>query len=278
MATETPADEINSMLDRLVKVLKEPTASEFNSLTYKTPKGEKRTVFVYPQPVRATKAFRGYVDEANPNVSLTDNEFYVVNLDLPRQLALFSRASDAWGIPARHGDLRENIEAVYGLKEVAYRTLVLDPFWIYTGQMAAKSPEGNVDVRRAIGAKFVDEIIRKPAATVAIDEKGKLIFGYQKTSEEATLQIRYVLADETLQTSLPTREGYFDNFSGAVPVDSDLKEKGIGRWYGTHFEDSFSAVGCDWRSGERVLEVAALRPSRRSPFSALPIFADSLKK
>ena len=175
--------------------------------------------------------------------------------------------------------MKNNFKATYDPNTKEYKEKVLVPYWVYTGEIARKHG-GKVDVRIVKEARFVDKSVSKPLGQVFVDESGRELL--TETQEGTVRQTQYVVEpiDKPLQTEMPTRSGYFNDFKSVVPVDSELtRNKGKGYWYGTYFDNNgFSAVGSDWPSDAGVLGVLSSRPSNRYSDGVLPIWTSENPK
>ncbi len=206
----------------------------------------------YSTPLRASREFsangRDYVNK----------DGVIVNLNPPEQVLLLQLLSKKLGLPLRHGYLKEQLEAACSPQGQAYKQNVLAPLWVYTGEMIAKS-----DDERKIGR--VKDVGILPSDDHAIFE-GK---GFEANTE--LVVVRYNLGP-IIQTEIPTKEGYFDQISGVIPVNGELKSrKGRGYWNGIYFDKGLSAVGCYWDSVVRRLFANADRPLIRLSFGEVGV-------
>ncbi len=194
--------------------------------------GVEKTGWVYPRP-------------------LETSEGTVVQLDLGEQLALLSEVREDLGVALAHGSLGLHLAAYHDPNCRVYKENVLSRQWIYTGEVGRKNPDGTFDVRRAVGAKFVD----REVSSVQPD-----------------------LSQPALQSSVALLSGYFSSLKYSLPVDEEISEKRLGakgHWYGLkedwRLEDGVFAVRCYSRSVGRVLGAVTRRPSGRDSGGALPI-------
>ena len=192
-------------------------------------------VNVYNIPVRSDTpvSFNGY--------AYTREEGVVRGLNLPQQLMLSQLLSERSGMPLRLLTLRENFDAAYSPEGQSYKSNVLVPFWVYTGEMIRKGlDDDNRDIYQVGRAKGAESV---PAGV----SSNHAVFEGETTQPSGLTVIRYSLG-QVQQTELPTETGYFDEFNGAIPVNSEIKSRiGKGYWNGQHFDnDGLSAVGCLW--------------------------------
>jgi len=202
-----------------------------------------------------------------------------VGLNFPEQLRLYELVSGSLGVKMRHPLLAENLAAAYDKNTIQYKENVLEPFWTYNGIISMKNDDGSIDVRRATGAKFVDEIISKSTQIIQ-DSEGR---ESPIKSDGTQLRIRYVceppLDQPPLQTELPTISGYFNDFKGIAPTDADLKRgRAAGSkayWWGASFDDEgLSAVRSLWVSGGRGLVAFSYWPLVGGSCGALGVWTD----
>lgn len=203
--------------------------------------------YVYGEPLRASR-----------RLSIGDTTYAakdggpVVRLNLPEQLIVLQLLSEKWGIPLRHGSMQENLSAAYSPDGQTYKKNVLDPRWVYTGEMVRKSADGSHEIGKAKGVELLPPIVPTVHA----------VFEGEDTQQTSGITvIRYKLGP-VLQTEVPTKTGYFAQFKGVIPVDRELKRKkgrdGSGYWNGVHFDErNLSAVRCIWDSDGRGLIAVA---------------------
>lgn len=203
-------------------------------------------------------------------VNYVDDNGVVINTDLFDQPYLYKGIFKKFGVRARHGTLKENLRAAHSIIE--YKSL-LSLYWVYTGQVIRKFDK-KYEVASIVDIDFVKEKV--PA--ILVERNGKNL-----ATESSTIVVQKVTLGPVLQTTIPTRSGYYTNFSGAIPIDSELgeyrkKRKG---WFGCiYFDDQgLSAVGCYWDSavGE-VLSAFARRPLLESYPGALSVWTDENPK
>ena len=250
--------KLEAITGKLAPVDKE----RFIELTYKDFDGEQKTVFVYPEPMK------------------TKDGSVVRYLDFPEQLVLYRLATDVLGVPARHGSLRETAAAFRNPIAKEYNQRVLNPFWVYTGELAENKGKGKAEVRRALGARFVDEKWRKsgrPPSSVLMKDGKPISADLDNAEGEVIFHVQYVVKD-VIQTSIATETGRFSGFKGVVPVDSEIKSEGDNSWNGTYFKDDFAAVEAGSHVGVQSLDAYASSPSNRDSGGVLPIFSSSKPK
>ncbi len=184
----------------------------------------------------------------------TRDEGVIRGLNFPQQLMLLQLLSERFGMPLRHLTLRENLDASYSPDGQAYRNNVLVPFWVYAGEMIRKDGN-NYQVGQARGVEFL------PAGVTDIEHA---VFEGEAPQQTSGLTIiRYNLGP-VQQTQVPTKSGYFADFRGVIPVDSEITSRKTkdskGYWISQDFEHNLSAVGCVWVSDEQGLYAYVNRP------------------
>ena len=214
------AFEEYAKIEGLVKSADSPVRSKFIHLD--VPKVGER--WVYPVPLTADgNAARG--------------------LNLPEQAVALKNLGEREGIKLTHGSLQENLHAYRSNEAQPYVKSVLEQYWIYTDELGI-SNGNDIDVRRVIGAKFVDSHPRQ-----FFVENGE---NFPRTASSGEFSVMYALS-QVLQKGMADEFGYTDRF-GVVPVNEDLNDKGKLRWNGMSFDnDGFSAVWCTPYPDEEVL-------------------------
>ncbi len=208
----------------------------------------------YSTPLRASREFsangRDYVNK----------DGVIVNLNPPEQVLLLQLLSKKLGLPLRHGYLKEQLEAAYSPQGQAYKQNVLVPLWVYTGEMIAKSGDKS-KIGRVKGVEIVSD--------------DHAVFEGEDPDANELVVVRYNLGP-ILQTEIPTKEGYFDQISGVIPVNGELKSrKGRGYWNRVYFDKGLSAVRCYWNSDEQRLVADAVRPSVPNFIGALGTWTEA---
>jgi hypothetical protein len=207
--------------------------------------------YVYPEPLQCTKQiiFRGdeYVDY---------DTAVIVHLNLPEQLYLYQRIQEKYGIKARHGTMKETLEAAYSDATVEFKEKVLR-YWLYNGEVIRKFAKA-YDVSRAFGMEYRE----LKSVDIMCERGGKLL----ETEGVSTNQIPVIKLGETLQTEIPTVSGFYSEFSGVIPVNKDLgsrNEKSRGDFGLIYFDrNGLSAVGSLWDSGVSTFATYAYEPMR----------------
>ncbi len=207
--------------------------------------------YVGNQPLKSSRSF------SFGGVNFVDKESVVKSLNLYEQLHLNSKLSERTGMKIRHGSLKENLQAFYSKDTKDYKENVLYPYWVFTGEVIRRA--GNsYDVSRAIGADFVKISTSKEG--VLLERDGKPLGA--EGSEETKLIPKMTLGP-TLQTSIPTKSGYYSEFSGAIPTSEDLEDrnsKSKGYFGSIYFENNLSAVRSGWGSVDGDLDAGAGAP------------------
>lgn len=196
---------------------------------------------------------------------------------LGEEAYLLGKIGEKVGLELTFPDVRATLEACYSSQTKSFRKNVLNPYYFRNGLLAIKTPEG-VDIRRVMGAKFVDEEISKPSLQAVVDGSGVSVLKNLSLSNEKILQTKYVVGP-TLQKEMPTKLGRFNEFNGAIPVDSELKSEGKAAWRGSYFDnDNLSAVWSGWPADGGVLAVGSYWPLTRGSYWVLPIFTNQNSK
>ena len=224
-------------------------------------------VYVYPEPLQCTKqvVYRGdeYADY---------DTGAIVHLNLAEQLYLYQRIAEKYGIRARHGTMKENLEAAYSDTTIEYKEKVLR-YWLYNGEIIRKLGK-NYDVSRAIGMEYRDV----KSVDIMCEREGELL----ETEGVSTNQIPVIKLGQTLQTEIPTISGFYSEFSGVIPVDRDLgkrDEKSRGDFGRIYFDkNGLSAVGSLWDSGVDTFATYAYEPLRGVRDAAMGLWTDENPK
>ncbi len=186
----------------------------------------------------------------------------VIRLNLPQQLMLLHLLSQKYELQLRHGSLKENLEAAYHPSGEEYKRNVLDPYWVFTGEMIG--PDG---VYKTLGIEEQQ-----------IQPEYQLVSGGRQLIQLPTDIPQIKLTDRVVQRELPTKTGYFDRFIGAIPVNREIKSQ-IGKGYWTGMfpdEHGWSAVGCYWFSVVWSLVADASWPLSSGNGGALGIWTDEV--
>lgn len=235
MATQTTiiAQSEQELIQQLAKNLYMPKKSDFSLVG-------KGTVYDLPMRSKRNVSFNNY--------DYTRDEGVVRGLNLPQQLLLINQLSERFGTQLSHNTLRTNFDASYSPNGQEYKRNVLVPYWVYTGEMIEKSSTGYKICR-------VNDVEIVTTSDISSD---CLVIDGEK--EKALKQIRKYKAGPIWQTEIPTKSGYFNDFKGVIPIDSEIGNGTKGYWNGVYFEGNLSAVGCYWVSVERGLGADAGRP------------------
>ncbi len=241
------------LVEELAKRTVAPNKSDFSRVG---------SSYVNAYPLKASGKFnangRDYVNKGD----------VIVRLNLPEQVMLLHLLSEKYGIQLRHGRLREQLEAAYSPDGQAYKKNVLVPLWVYTGEMIRKTKDGE-----KIGK--VNDVEFLPAG---IPSDYAVFKGETPKQTSGLTVVRYNLEPST-QTLVPTQTGYFSQFKGDIPTDSELKrdkgKDGRGSWNVKYFENDLSAVGCYWYSDELGLYADAFRPLGRVDYGVLGTWTDA---
>ncbi|MFQ5941023.1 MAG: hypothetical protein ACE5KA_04920 [Nitrososphaerales archaeon] len=223
--------------------------------------------YVYPEPLQCTKqiVYRG--DE------YTEYDIgVIVHLNLPEQLYLYQRILDKYGIKARHGTMKETLEAAYSDTTVEYKEKVLH-FWLYNGEVIRRLGK-TYDVSRVLGMEYRDV----KSVDIMCERDGKLL----ETEGVSSNQIPVIKLGEILQTEIPTVSGFFSEFSGVIPVDRELgsrNEKSRGDFGHIYFDKTgLAAVGSLWDSGVDTFATYAYEPMRGIRDAAMGLWTDENPK
>jgi hypothetical protein len=253
MATQTTiiAKSEQELIQELIKNLYMPKKSDFS----KVGKGT-----IYDLPLRS-----------NRNVSFNDYDYtgvegVVRGLNFPQQLILINRLSERFGTQLSHNSLRKNLDAAYSPEGQKYKDNVLNPYWVYTGEMIQKLPKG-YSIHRV---NRVDTVMVEPI----VHRDHILVYGEPRTLSTKGF-VRQYKASPALQTEIPTNLGYFDDFANVIPIDSEIGKGEKGYWNGIYFENNLSAVRCCWGSVDVGLVANADRPLGRGNYGVLGIGIDA---
>jgi len=258
MEEKIQANSTVELLDKLTDNLVSIDVSRFIPLN---------NAYVYAEPLQCTKqiVYRGdeYADY---------DTGAIVHLNLPEQLYLYQRIADKHGIKARHGTMKETLEAAYSKQTVEFREKVLR-YWLYNGEVIRKLGK-TFDVGRALGMEYREV----KSVDVMCEREGKLL----ETEGVLTNRIPVIKLGQTLQTEIPTRSGFYSEFSGVIPVDRDLgsrNERSRGDFGHIYFDKTgLSAVGSLWDSGVDIFATYAYEPMRGIRDAAMGLWTDENPK
>ncbi|MGH9921278.1 MAG: hypothetical protein ACRD38_00850 [Nitrososphaerales archaeon] len=246
------------LLDKLIDNLVPFDLSKFISF---------RGAYVYSEPIRCANQiiYRGdeYVD--------FDTEA-IVHLNLPEQLSLYQRIADKQGIKARHGTMKESLEAAWSDETKEFKEKVLR-YWLYNGEVIRKLGKA-FDISRVVGMEY-----REVKSVDAVCERdGKLL----ETEGVSMSLVPVIKLGPTLQTEIPTTSGFYSEFSGVIPVDKELgdrTEKTRGDWGRIYFDKTgLSAVGSLWDSGVGTFGTYAYEPLRGIRDTGIGLWSDENPK
>lgn len=241
---------------------------DFMRVDYKAGK-ESFTSYVCREPLKASSDLsyqgRDYVNSSG----------VIVNLNLPKQVYLNELISKKFGIPVRHGSLREQLAAAHS-GDTGYREKVQIPYWVFTGQVLRELGE-TYEVRNAVGTEFVRQT--KPADTeMLVELDGKLI----QKEEESEKIVPKLRLGPVLQKNVSIGSGYYPDFSSEVPTSSELGEKNKeskGRFGGVYSSNQgLSAVVSGWYSVDGVLVAYAYVPLLRYDYGVSGVWTDKNPK
>ena len=249
-AVITPQEVAEALIEYTVL----PERSKFSRIS---------NVFVYEEPLRASR------EVLISGESYVNSDGVIEGLNLPEQVMLLRLLSERLGIPLRHGSLQEHFQAVYLPDGRTYRDNVLSVFTgVYTGEMLVRL-RGTYSDYKVGRIKEVESIPPSDFTDHAVFE------------EETTQTIvRYKLGP-VLQTEIPWNHGYFDQFQGVIPVDSELKpERGKGLWAGVDFADEnyLFAVVCYWNSDGQNLNAVAANSTHNYESLVVGVWTDETVK
>jgi hypothetical protein len=223
--------------------------------------------YVYPEPLQCTRQIVYMGDEyADFDTGA------IVHLNLPEQLYLYQRIAERYGIKARHGTMKETLEAAYSEQTIEFKEKVLR-YWLYNGEVIRRFQK-TYDVSRAIGMEYREF----ESVDIMCEREGKLL-----ESEGVTrTQIPIIKLGQILQTEIPTISGFYSEFSGVIPVDKDLgkrDEKSRGDFGRIYFDkNGLSAVGSLWDSGVGTFATYAYEPLRGVRDAAIGLWTDENPK
>jgi len=223
--------------------------------------------YIYPEPLRCSKqiVYRGdeYVDFDTQTI---------VHLNLPEQLHLYQRMADKHGIKARHGTMKENLEAARSDITKEYKEKVLR-FWLYNGEIIRRFGK-TYEVSRALGIEYRE----MKSVDIMCEREGSLL----EIEGVSINQVPVIKLGQTLQTAIPTIEGFYSEFSGAIPVDKELgprNEKSRGGFGHVYFDkNGLSAVGSLWDSGVDTFSSYAYEPMRGVRDAGMGLWTDENPK
>jgi len=201
----------------------------------------------------------------------------VINMNLPEQVYFLKRVREKCGSKVRLGNLRATLDAVYSYNRrkyfSSYFSNVVQYTWIYTGEVIRKLPNGDLEVSRILDADFIDV----PQPDILLKRGGyslKIEMPNRKVIAKMTLSDPIQKIENTKKEKRFNWNGYFDEFAGAIPTESeckfssDLKRGAMrGTFHGIHFNDQgLAAVKTMWHSYEydpSGMQVVANNPLRR---------------
>lgn len=239
MATQTTivAQTEDELIYELAKYLYVPKKSDFS------PVG-KGTVYDFPVISKKNVSFNGR--------NYTGKEGIIQGLDFPQQIMLLDRLSQLSGIQFRQLTLRENFDAAYSPEGQKYKENVLALYRVFTGEMIRKLPDDKYTVHRI---KSVEK------ETVSCILNDYLLAEGEQLIPSRAVVVRVYKAGPVLQAEIPTEFGFFDDFIGVIPVDSEIGKGRKGYWGGVGFdENNLSAVECFWNHGVQYLDAGAGGP------------------
>ena len=223
--------------------------------------------YVYPEPLQSTKQILYGGDEY-----VDFDTGVIVHLNLPEQLYLYQRIADKHGIKARHGTMKETLEAAWSDETKDYKEKVLR-YWLYNGEVIRKLGK-TYDVSRAVGMEYREV----KSVDLMCEREGNLL----ETEGVLTNEVPVIKLGQTLQTSIPTISGFYSEFSGVIPVDKELgsrNEKSRGDFGRIYFDKTgLSAVGSLWDSGVDTFATYAYEPMRGVRDAALGLWTDENPK
>lgn len=223
--------------------------------------------YVGTEPVKSSERF-SY--EGNDYVN---NDGVVIRLNLPEQLYLDGKIAEIYGIRARHGSLRENLAGAHSEEAGEYRKNVLAPYWVFTGEVIRRLGEAH-DVSKATGVEFV----KAQPGDILLERGGRLL----ETENDSERIAPKINLGPVLQNTIPSKSGYYTNFSDIIPVDDELgsrSEESKGYFGGIYFDkQGLSAVRCAWDSDDGVLFVHAGWPLDGLYGGVLGVFEDENPK
>lgn len=222
-----------------------------------------KDAYLYPEPLQCTRqiVYRGdeYVDF---------DTGAIVHLNLPEQLYLYSGFAGKHGVKARHGTMKENLEAAWSDTTKEYKEKVLR-YWLYNGEIIRKLGK-TFDISRAIGMEYRE----MKSVEEMCERDGKLL----ETEGVSTNLIPVIKLGPTLQTEIPTTSGFYTDFSGVIPVDKELGgriENSRGDFGRIYFDKTgLSAVGSLWDSGVSIFGTYAYEPLRGVRDAAMGLWSD----
>jgi len=226
-----------------------------------------RNAYIYPEPLRCSKQIIYRGDE------YTDFDTdAIVHLNLPEQLHLYQRIADKHGIKPRHGTMKENLEAAWSDITKEYKEKVLR-FWLYNGKIIRRFSK-TYEVSRALGIEYREV----KSVDIMCEREGNLL----EVEGVSINQVPVIKLGQALQTAIPTIEGFYSEFSGAIPVDQELgprNEKSRGGFGHVYFDkNGLSAVGSFWDPGVGTFSSYAYEPTRGVRDAAVGLWTDENPK
>jgi len=252
---------VNSTLELLDKLIDNLVPFDFSKFI------PFKGVYIYPEPLQCTKQIVYHGDEYADFDTAA-----IVHLNLPEQLYLYQRIADKHGIKARHGTLKETLEAAWSNETKEFQEKVLR-YWLYNGEVIRKLGKA-YDISFAVCMEY-----REVKSVEAMCERdGKLL----ETEGVSTNLIPVIKLGPTLQTEIPTISGFYSEFSGVIPVDKELggrNEKSRGDFGRIYFDKTgLSAVGSLWDSGVSTFGTYAYEPMRGIRDAGMGLWSDENPK
>ncbi|MFQ5969964.1 MAG: hypothetical protein ACE5J2_05675 [Nitrososphaerales archaeon] len=254
MQESVKVDSKLQLLDELVNSLVSIDVSRFISFN---------NAYVYPEALQCTKQiiYRGdeYVDF---------DTGAIVHLNLPEQLYIYQRIAGKHGIKARHGTMKETLEAAWSDETKEFKEKVLR-YWLYNSEVIKKLSK-SYDVSRAIGMEYREV----KSLDIMCEREGKLL----ETEGVSVNEVPVIKLGRILQTSIPTISGFYSEFAGVIPLDKELgsrNEKSRGDFGHIYFDkNGLSAVGSLWDAGVGTFATYAYEPMRAVRDAAVGLWTD----
>jgi len=226
-----------------------------------------KDTYIYPEPLRCSKQIIYRGDE------YTDFDTdAIVHVNLPEQLYMYQKIAEKHGIKARHGTMRENLEASYSDTTKEYKEKVLR-FWLYNGYVIRRFNK-TYEVSKALAIEYRET----RSVDIMCEREGNML-------EIEGVSINHVPAiklGQSLQTAIPSIEGFYTEFAGVIPVDAELgprNEKSIGGFGHLYFDkNGLSAVGSFWDPGVGTFSSYAYEPTRGVRDVAVGLWTDENPK